>query len=134
MGVAEQGGLRVVDAGYLLARHGVAANKAHPLRQTLGGLHDGSLDTAYVAHQAAGFEAFGVVLEKVHDALGVLAQDDHVRPRKLCRTVHGHPVGGAAYYRLVIGGLGAHRPHHLIVLKALKGHGQGAANQAQPHH
>ena len=69
------------DAGYLLARHGVAANKAHPpLGRHWAALHDCGLDTAYVAHQAAGFEAFGVVLEKVHDALGVLAQDDHVRP------------------------------------------------------
>ena len=75
-----------------------------------------------------------MLFQKGDDARRVLAQHHHVRPGQLPGGVGGEPVRRAHGLRLVMGGLGAHRPHHLKVLKAPEGHGQRAADEAQAHY
>ena len=134
VGVAEQPPLGVGNAGHLLARHGVAADEIHPVRQAGRGLHDGGFHAAHVGDQRAGLETVLMLLQESGDPRRVLAEHHHVRPGQLRPGAGGDPVSRPLFRRLLPDGRGPIHPHNLKVLKAPESHGKRAADEAQAHH
>ncbi len=79
MGAGKKSPVGVPDAAGLFPGHGMAADEIHPGGKTFGGLQYAPLHAAYVGDQRAGAEAGRMLFQKSYDALGMQAQDHHVR-------------------------------------------------------
>ena len=133
VGSLEHGGEGVLNAGELGARHGMAADEVHRLRQHLRSLHNGGLDAAHISDQSARLEGTPVFCQVLHNAPGVHTEIDDVRLRQHLHRLQRHPVADAVAHGILRCLLTAHHAHHGIVLKAPQGRRHRAADQAKAH-
>ena len=108
-------------------------HKGDLFRQDPGRLQHRRLDPAHVGDHGPRLEVLPVLGKKVHNPLGVEAEDDQIPLRQSLLGVLLCPVHNVVLQGVAQGGLAYVHPHPDKILKPRQRPGNGAANQPQTY-